>query len=78
LLIASSGLGSFILLVVPTYVIGLLGRVPIGIGIKNLIELRKKENNNLPYSKHVGQKKNKSYLSFLTVATVHSRTEALP
>jgi cadmium resistance protein CadD (predicted permease) len=70
LLIAISALGSFISLVVPTYVIGLLGIVPIGIGIKKLIELRKKEDNNLPYSKDVGQKKNKSYLSFLTVAAV--------
>lgn len=36
-------LGSLIVLAVPTYVIGLLGIVPIAIGIKNLIEIRKKD-----------------------------------
>jgi cadmium resistance protein CadD (predicted permease) len=44
LLIAISVLGSLIALVVPTYIIGLMGIIPIAIGIKNLIEIRKKNN----------------------------------
>lgn len=68
LLIAISVLGSLISLVVPTYVIGLMGVVPIAIGIKNLIEIRKKDNS---LSRHVIQdKRNRSYLSFLSVAAV--------
>jgi cadmium resistance protein CadD (predicted permease) len=68
LLIAISALGSLIALVVPTYSIGLLGIIPIAIGIKNLIEIRKK--NKSPSSQVVQYKKNKSYLSFLAVAAV--------
>ena len=44
LLIAISALGSLISLVVPTYIIGLMGIIPIIIGIKNLVEIRKKNN----------------------------------
>lgn len=66
LLVAISILGSLIALVVPIYVIGLLGLVPIAIGIKNLIEVR----NNDRTSTQMVPKKNKSYLSFLTVAAV--------
>jgi len=43
LLVTISALGSFISLVVPSYVIGLLGIVPIGIGVKKLIELRRQK-----------------------------------
>ena len=61
-------LGSLIALVVPTYVIRLLGIVPIAIGIKNLIEIRKKDKS---ITRQVVQhEKNKSYLSFLPVAAV--------
>jgi cadmium resistance protein CadD (predicted permease) len=68
LLIAISVLGSLISLVVPTYVIGLMGVVPIAIGIKNLIETRKRDNS---LSRHVIQeKRNRSYHSFLLVAAV--------
>ena len=68
LLIAISVLGSLISLVVPTYVIGLMGIVPIAIGIKNLIEIRKIDNT---LSRHVIQdRRNRSYLSFLSVAAV--------
>ena len=42
LLIAISALGSLISLVVPTYIIGLMGIIPIIIGVKNLVETRKK------------------------------------
>ena len=67
LLIAISGIGSLIAFVVPTYVIGLMGIVPIAIGIKHLVEVRRKDN---PSRQVVQDKKNKSYLSFLSVAAV--------
>jgi cadmium resistance protein CadD (predicted permease) len=68
LLIAISALGSLIALVVPTYIIGLMGVIPIAIGIKNLIEIRKKDKS---LSRQVVQdKKNRSSLSFLSVAAV--------
>ncbi|HEX5976628.1 MAG TPA: cadmium resistance transporter, partial [Nitrososphaeraceae archaeon] len=44
LLIAIGAIGSLVTLVVPTYIIGLMGMIPIAIGIKNLIEIRKKNN----------------------------------
>ena len=66
LLVAVSILGSLIALVVPIYVIGLLGLIPIAIGIKDLIEVR---NNDRTSTKMV-PKKNKSYLAFLTVTAV--------
>jgi cadmium resistance protein CadD (predicted permease) len=67
LLIAISGIGSLIAFVVPTYVIGLMGTVPIAIGIKHLVEVRRKDN---PSRQVVQDKMNKSYLSFLSVAAV--------
>jgi cadmium resistance protein CadD (predicted permease) len=68
LLIAISALGSLISLVVPTYIIGLMGIIPIIIGVKNLVETRKKDK---PPSRQVVQdKRNRSYLSFLSVAAV--------
>jgi cadmium resistance protein CadD (predicted permease) len=68
LLIAISVLGSLIALVVPTYIIGLMGIIPIAIGIQNLVEIRKK---NKSASRQVVQdKKNRSSLSFLAVAAV--------
>jgi cadmium resistance protein CadD (predicted permease) len=67
LLIAISGIGSLIAFVVPTYVIGLMGIVPIAIGIKHLVEVRMKDN---PSRQVVQDKMNKSYLSFLSVAAV--------
>jgi cadmium resistance protein CadD (predicted permease) len=68
LLIAIGAIGSLITLVVPTYIIGLMGIIPIAIGIKNLIEIRKK--NNSPSRQIAQDKKNRSYLSFLSVAAV--------
>ena len=60
LLIAISVLGSLIALVVPTYIIGLMDIIPIAIGIKNLVEIRKK---NRSASRQVVQdKKNRSSL----------------
>jgi len=66
-LVVISILGSLIALVVPIYVIGLLGLVPIAIGIKNLIEGR---DNNKTSSTQTVPKENKSYLAFLTVAAI--------
>src|SRR5215208_1360195 len=66
-LIAISVLGSLFALVIPTYVIGLLGLVPLAIGIKNLIEVR---NSDKISSMHTVPKKNNSYLTFLSVAAV--------
>ena len=68
LLIAIGVLGSLISLIVPTYVIGLMGIVPIAIGIKNLIEIRKKDNS---FSRQVIQdKRDRSCFSFVSVAAV--------
>lgn len=67
-LIGISIVGSLISLVVPTYVIGLMGIAPIAIGVKHLIENRIKDNTS---SRHVIEdKKNRAYLSFLSVAAV--------
>lgn len=69
LLIAISALGSLISLVVPTYIIGLMGIIPIVIGIKNLVEIRKKDKS--PSRQEVqNKKKNRSYFSFLSVAAI--------
>ena len=68
LLIIISALGSLIALVVPPYAIGLLGIIPIAIGIKNLVEIGKKDKSHL--RQVVQDKKNKSYLSFLMVSAV--------
>jgi cadmium resistance protein CadD (predicted permease) len=65
--VAVSILGSLLALVVPIYVIGLLGLVPIAIGIKNLIEVR--NNDRIPSTQKV-PRKHKSYLAFLTVTSV--------
>jgi cadmium resistance protein CadD (predicted permease) len=72
-LVAIGVLGSLIALVVPTYVIGLLGIVPIAIGIKKLIEIRKKDK--FLTRQVVQHEKNKSYLSFLSVAAVTFSSE---
>ncbi|MGB7633666.1 MAG: cadmium resistance transporter, partial [Nitrososphaeraceae archaeon] len=74
LLVAISALGSFIPLVVPLQLIALLGLVPIAIGVKKLIQVvRKKDEASDPMQtvqEKNSRKKNRSYLSFLTVAAV--------
>jgi cadmium resistance protein CadD (predicted permease) len=65
-LVCVSIIGSLIALVIPTYTIGLLGIVPIAIGIKELIDRKKDESPSIQRVK----RKNKSYLAFLTVAAV--------
>ena len=66
LLVAISALGSFISLAVPTYIIALLGIVPIVIGVKKLIVFRKKKESN---SKQAVQDK-KNNLVFAAVSAV--------
>jgi cadmium resistance protein CadD (predicted permease) len=66
LLVAISTLGSFISLAVPTYIIALLGIVPIIIGVKKLVVFRKKNESN---SKQRVQNK-KNNLVFAAVAAV--------
>jgi cadmium resistance protein CadD (predicted permease) len=67
LLVAISALGSFISLVVPTYIIALLGIVPILIGVKKLVVFRKKNESN---SKQAVQNNKKNNLVFAAVAAV--------
>ena len=45
LLVAISAVGSLLSLVVPPTIIGLMGVLPIAIGIKKLVEVRKKKKN---------------------------------
>ena len=64
-LIAISALGSILALVFPLYVIGLMGLVPIAIGIIRLIRMR---DSDIGPESLIESKRN--YLSFLTVAAV--------
>jgi cadmium resistance protein CadD (predicted permease) len=65
LLVAISAVGSLISLVVPPTIIGLMGVLPIAIGIKKLLEVRKKEKDEV--SKKALQS---SYMSFFAVAAI--------
>jgi cadmium resistance protein CadD (predicted permease) len=67
LLVAISALGSFISLAVPTYIIALLGILPIVIGVKKLVVFRKKNESS---SKQAVQDKKKNNLVFAAVAVV--------
>jgi cadmium resistance protein CadD (predicted permease) len=73
MLVAISALDSFLPLVVPPYIIGLLGIVPIIIGVKKLVQILRKADKVIS-SKQAAQeksyKKYEPYLSFLTVAAV--------
>lgn len=73
MLVAISALGSFLPLIVPPYIIGLLGIVPIIIGAKKLVQILRKADK-VVSSKQATQeksyKKYNPYLSFLTVAAV--------
>jgi cadmium resistance protein CadD (predicted permease) len=66
LLVAISAVGSLLSLVVPPSIIGLLGVLPIAIGIKKLLEVRKKKKNGV--SKQSLQ--SSSSMAFLSVAAV--------
>jgi cadmium resistance protein CadD (predicted permease) len=80
-LIAISALGSLIGLVVPSYIIGLMGLLPIAIGIKELLEIWRNNTNNKVEEEVVSKEKllrggkrrgylHHHYLSFLSVAAV--------
>jgi len=69
LLVAMSALGSLISLVIPTYIIGLLGIAPIVIGVKKLVTLRKKNESNLK-SKGAAPDKKKNKIAFVAIAAV--------
>jgi len=68
-LIAVSLIGSLIALVIPPSFIGLLGLLPIALGIKELLELRKGNEDDIGDAKPRFQSKT-AYLSFLSVAMV--------
>jgi cadmium resistance protein CadD (predicted permease) len=67
LLVLISTLGSLLALVVPQYIIGLLGLVPISIGKIRLVQLRNKNNS---ISEKTSQISRWSHLPILTVAAV--------
>lgn len=74
-LIAVSMLGRIISLVVPRNLIGLIGFLPIMIGIKELLELHRKNDDDdkediEKLTKHHLQRKKIAFLPFLTVAAV--------
>ena len=68
-LVTAGIVGSLIALVVPQWIVGLMGLLPITIGIKKLIDLRKGEDD-YDESLKTLQSNRKSYLRFLTVAGV--------
>lgn len=63
LLVVASASAALLILVVPLFVIGLMGLIPIGIGIKRLIERQHFAKTNKPNEKL-------EYLSFLSVAGI--------
>jgi cadmium resistance protein CadD (predicted permease) len=68
ILVFVSALGSLLALVVPSYVVGLLGVIPIAIGVMKIIQL-KEEKNSQGQEQEV-QVNKLSYLSFLSVAGI--------
>ena len=70
LLIAISIIASFISLVIPSFLIGFMGLIPITIGIKKLTVYYKKKKETFPNSTKYKFTKNGSALSFLNVAAV--------
>lgn len=65
-LIAISTIGSILAFVIPLHVIGLMGLIPISIGIIRVI--RRRDTDVVPEPQIISKKK--SYLSFLAVAAV--------
>ena len=65
-LIAISAVGSIIATVIPLYIIGLMGFVPIAIGIIRLIRLKTGE----AVPEQITEPTNRLYWSFLVVAAV--------
>lgn len=68
-LLAIGIVGSLIALIVPNNLIGLIGIFPIAIGIKELLELPKNDNNK-ESAKQLSRSRLIAYLPFLTVAAV--------
>src|ERR687894_3327139 len=69
-LLALGIVGSLITLIVPNNLIGLIGIFPIVIGIKELLELLKKNGDNEKSVKQLSRSRLTAYLPFLTVAAV--------
>jgi cadmium resistance protein CadD (predicted permease) len=68
-LVAVGIVGSLIALVVPPLIVGLMGLLPIAVGIKKLFDLRKGEDDEDGIAKHFYDNR-KSSLRFLTVGVV--------
>lgn len=69
LLVSISTIGSLLALVIPNYIIGLLGLVPISIGLVRLIQLRRHNNNPIPIEETQSDSK-WQHVPILTVAAV--------
>jgi len=67
LLVGISALGALAALVVPPTLIGLMGFLPIAIGLKKLLDWKKDSSNE---AENLPQKQSKGALQFLTVAAV--------
>ena len=71
LLLGVSLAGSFIALVIPDNLLGLVGLFPIAIGIKELVDLRNRKNDaDNDVVNRLSKSRWRSYLPFLVVATV--------
>ncbi len=70
LLIVISAFGSLLALVIPQQIIGLLGLVPISIGIIRLLQLRKHENLAQEHMNEQVKSRWHNHLSMLTVSAV--------
>jgi cadmium resistance protein CadD (predicted permease) len=70
LLVVIGALGSLLALVIPQQIIGLLGLVPISIGIIRLVQLRKHESSVQEHTNEHVTSRWHNHLSMLTVAAV--------
>ncbi len=64
LLVGLSALGSFMSLIIPIYIIGLLGIVPIVIGVQKILSLRLKRKT---YSRQIVEDRRNNNLAFTEV-----------
>jgi cadmium resistance protein CadD (predicted permease) len=69
LLIMISALGSLIALVLPTFLVALMGLIPIAIGIKRLVELQER-NQITRKNKILQDNKRQGFISLLTVSGI--------
>jgi cadmium resistance protein CadD (predicted permease) len=70
LLLGVSLVGSLVALIIPHNLIGLIGLFPIGIGIKELLELRNKDDDDDKVAKQLSKSRWRTYLPFLVVAAI--------